>query len=428
MEQPNLSRHLTVFIEKYKTMKYKIFIYLLPLLLLFACKDDQISEEPPNNEGTENATAAEISEGMASFGIDLYHQACQKNPDEANVVVSPFSVAAALFMASNGAHGPTREEMLKTLHLESFTMNSINSSFGELSEEIARQDSVTLTSANSVFWDASRITVLDAFSEEMAKHYNVQQQTLDFASPNSLETINDWVAQQTGDKIKDLLKEIKDQDVLFLINALYFKGSWKNQFDTRSTYDQLFTTSEGTEVEVPFMFHDHYFPYHFGGDYTAFDLAFQDTNFTMTFVLPDVDLDFDEFVGQIDMTYLDNLYQNLNTERALLMMPRFDIEFEMTLNDALKDLGIELAFNSGADLSKLGTPLTGPKLFISDVRHKIRLTMDEYGLEGAAATSIGVAVTSAPPIIKLDRPFFYLVRHRENNTILFIGKTGDPSS
>jgi len=408
-------------------MKYKIFIYLLPFLLLFACKDDSISEDPPYNEGTQNATAAQISEGMISFGIDLYHQACQKNPDKANVVVSPFSVSAALYMACNGANGLTRQEMLEALHLESFTMNSINRGFGELSEEITAQDSVTLTSANSVFWDASRISVLDAFLDEMTRHYNVHQQMLDFASPQSLEAINDWVAQQTGDKIKDLLKEIKGQDVLFLINALYFKGNWKNQFDTRNTNDQLFTTSEGTEVEVPFMIHDHDFPHHFGGDYTAFDLAFQDTNFTMTFVLPRVNLDFDEFVGQIDMAYLDNLYQNLKTERAMLLMPRFDIEFEMTLNDALKNLGIELAFNPNADLSNLGTPLIGPNLFISEVRHKTRLTMDEYGLEGAAATSIGVAATSAPPVIKLDRPFFYLVRHRQNNTILFIGKTGDPS-
>ncbi|MDX1478834.1 MAG: serpin family protein [Saprospiraceae bacterium] len=405
-------------------------LLLLAAMVLFSqcAKDD--NPGPPGNNNKPSASLQEFGEANSALAFDLFDQALKSNEEPGkNVVVSPFSVHAALLMVLNGADGTTYEAIAKTLHSDTFSETSLNKAYQEYITYIQSVATTSeLRSANAIFWDENRIFPYQEFTDKMTEFYEAELNGMSFLAAAALNAINDWVDNATNGRIDKILEEIRPEEVMFLINALYFTGDWSNPFAIEATGMRPFTPEGGHTIEVPTMSHDATFSFYQGQDYEAVDIPFADSVFSMTFIRPaSGEQPVDEFARTFTRDDLLDLYNNrLHAGRLQLYLPKFETEYKINLNDALKALGMEVAFNEfEANLTRLGSAPEG-NLFISRVEHKTFLKIDEKGAEGAAVTSVGIGVTSLPPQMAFDRPFMIVLRDRQLNTVIFIGKIENP--
>lgn len=410
-------------------MKRSAFKLILILLLFSQCTKDQPLVPGLDEEGKIDGAIEDFGEANNALAFDLFHEVIRQNEEAGkNIVVSPLSIHTALLMVLNGANNATHEAIAKTLHSEAFSESSINSAYLAYNENALNTENTNLNIANSVFWDHNRIALHEAFAQKMDDFYDAELKGMAFQDPSALKTINDWVNTKTNGRIDKILEEIRPEEVLFLINALYFKGDWANPFSHELTHGRNFIKHDGSIREVPTMSHDTYFSFYQGQDYEAVDLIFEDSVFSMTFIQPtDSNATIDGFVGSFNRTDLEQLYQaKLTIGRLQLYLPRFETDYKINMNDALKALGMEIAFEPfKADLTRLGNAPEG-NLYISRVEHKTYLKIDEKGAEGAAVTSVGVGITSVPPTIDFNRPFLFVLRDMRYNSVVFIGKIEDP--
>ncbi|NND34420.1 MAG: hypothetical protein HKN76_17680, partial [Saprospiraceae bacterium] len=286
-----------------------------------------------------------------------------------------------------------------------------------------------LSLSNAVFWDKSRITPHDDFLDYISSFFTAGAFDLTFKDPNALDVINAWVNTSTQGRIEKIMEEISPEEVLFIINALYFKDDWKYPFPIEATQLRDFTRSDGSIVPTDMMHQDiSTLRFYQGSDFSAVELPFADSSYTLTLLLPTASSSPDELVAELSATRLQSLFdKDLKQGRILLNMPKFQIEYKLLLNDVLKSMGMQLAFDPNrANLSKLGSAPEG-NLYISRVNHKTYLKVDEKGAEGAAVTSIGVGVTSLPPQLNFDRPHVFVLRNQGTGSLIFAGKIEDPS-
>jgi serpin B len=251
---------------------------------------------------------------------------------------------------------------------------------------------------------------------------------LDFADPGAVPEINDWVDEATRGRIETILEEIPDEVVMYLINAIYFKGDWTEPFDRSRTRNDSFTGLGGGSLAVRMMQNQGRYGYAWLPDYEAVDLPYGNGAFTMTILLPPDGGDVNTFLGAFDDARWGQIVGTLARGEVVVELPRFRMEYEKTLNDPLKVLGINRAFDDRvADFSGMmdGPPGT---LYITEVKHKTFVEVNEEGTEAAAATSVGIGITSAPPTFRVDRPFVFVIRERFSGTILFAGKIVAPET
>lgn len=407
-------------------MKYLINLSLI-ILLLGSCTrgDNQDDSDSPKVIGD----PAEVGEMIESFGFDAFEQTVLGEDEKENICISPLSISTALAMAWNGADNSTYHDMADVLKFADTKTTDINAGFLQLPDDLLpASDKVIIEQANGLFWDEKRITVYDEFIDAVEEAYDSERKLLDFDQEElSKEAINGWVEDKTDDKIKDLIKKIEDKDVMFMINALYFKGDWDNPFAPGLTRKGDFQKYNGTLVELDFMEHDSKFPYFASEDYAAVDFPFVGGDYSMTFILPASESGMGDFLSDFDLAAYRDLVENkLDTSRVIIRLPKFEVEYDLNLKDVLTTLGMGVAFEKGiADFTKLGHSPQGP-LYISRVMHKVKLGIDEYGAEGAAATAVVISADSAPPSILFDRPFYFVLRHVETQALLFIGLVGNP--
>lgn len=411
-------------------MKTIHFLSLLALFGLFAC---DISDEEPsviNDPEIGEVDAELIASPLGTFGWKVAQQTVQRATEAKNTVISPLSIAAALYMTYNGAAGDTRTAMNETLELNGISVDSLNAAFVELMALLEDTDmGVRLSSANAVFWDETRLSPAEDFLTKMTSFYQAETFAEDFQNNADavLDQINAWVDEQTEGRIKKILDDLAPNEVMFLVNALYYIGDWEEPFDSELTTDRTFTLSNGREVMVPTMYQDNQFTYYDGTDFKGVSCTFADTSLAMWFVLPPADQSIDNFLAGLSYDDLvERFTTQANTGRIELQLPKFEINYKIQLNDALKAMGMEIAFDPmRANFSELGTPAFG-NTYISRVEHKTFLKIDEKGAEGAAVTSVGIAVTSLPPSITFDRPFLTVLVHKATQTPIFVGKIENP--
>jgi serine protease inhibitor len=325
----------------------------------------------------------------------------------------------ALGMTANGADGATYEEMRSALKLTGATREDVNVGYKSLIAMLQGLDPGTqFEIANSIWYDQG-FPFNASFLDESKQYFDARVQALDFTSPSALTTINTWVSEQTNDKIPKILDNISPTEVMFLVNAIYFKGIWQKQFDKSKTVDAPFHASDGTTALVPMMARSEGVQYAATPEYQAVDLPYGNSAFTMTVVLPTANADIDTFAESFDQTKWNSLVSALQETNLAVFLPRFRIEWSRPLKEDLKQLGMRLAF-SDADFTRM-SPL-GRSLFITRVIQKTFVDVDEEGTEAAAATVVGVGVTSMPASFRADRPFLVVIRERFSGTILFIGK------
>lgn len=403
---------------------------MLSLLILFGC--DLLEGEGPgiNDPAVGPVDPEVVASAIGPFGWEAFQQTVQRASEADNTVISPLSIAAALYMTYNGADGDTKSAMNKTFKLKGISPDSLNAAFLELTKLLeATKEGVQLTSANAVFWDEGRLTPSSNFLADLTNFYRAETFDEDFQNqPEAvLEKINNWVAAETEGRIEKILDELDPQEVLFLVNALYFIGDWDQPFDAKVTTDKAFTLSNGQEIMVPTMYQDNSFGYYDGPDFKGVSCNFADTSLAMWMVLPPADQQIDDFVAAISYGQLvEKMTEQSPMQRIELHLPKFEVDYKIQLNDVLKAMGMAVAFDPmQADFSKIGTVAYGNP-YISRVEHKTFLKIDEKGAEGAAVTSVGIGITSLPPSVRFDRPFLTVLVHKPTQTPIFVGKIERP--
>lgn len=410
-------------------MRNLIYICFLFAVLFSACDKSNNNPDPKPNDPIPVEDVQAIARMTNDFGWQLF-QELAKGESAENVLISPLSVQTALSMAVNGANGATLEEMLNVLGCPGCDVNDLNTQTAQLRILMEEQSGhPTLTSANGFFYDQNRINVLESFIQVLTDGYRVGFEHHNFGEAATVDKINSWVKDNTAGKIDKIIDDISPYDLAFLINALHFKADWATGFSVESTFPGPFTTGNQSEVMVQYVSADRNFSTAAHADFSMVDIPFKDSTYSLSLVQTSGPVEnVADWVTQLSSSDLKEMWANLSYDRAIVNFPKLDIEYDKELIDPLKILGITKAFSeTDADFSNMGQALIGPVIYISKVRHKAVLKVDEKGAEGAAVTSIGFSTTSAPPVFRFDRPFVLILRHTQTNTILFAGRINDPS-
>lgn len=367
-----------------------------------------------------------IIQASNQFAFGLLREASRRDSLD-NFFLSPLSASMALGMTMNGARGETFEGMRSTLGFGAMEPAEINASYRSLIDLLLGLDgSVDMRLANSI-WVDQDFPLHDAFVKSSQESFGARVSALDFSSPATLGTINGWVDESTNGKITKIMDSLDPGVVMYLINAVYFKGTWTQQFDARRTQDAPFRRADGTDQRVRMM--------HLPAakirsltspDVQIVDLPYGREAFSMTLVLPREGRDLEEWAGTLTDAQWQSWMGQLQERELDVYLPRFRLEYEQLLNETLKALGMEVAFGDGADFS--GMSPRGGDLYIDKVKQKTFLEVNEKGTEAAAVTSVGMIETSLPPSFRADRPFLLAIRERLSGTLLFIGLIGAPPS
>ncbi|MBW4643896.1 MAG: serpin family protein [Goleter apudmare HA4340-LM2] len=361
------------------------------------------------------------------FGFKLFAEVLKNNSSEKNVFVSPSSVAIALAMTYNGASGSTQQVMAKTLELQGMDLSAINSSYAALKSLLENPDPlVQLAIANSL-WADKDASLRSDFLQKAQDFYKAKVTTLNFQDAATPDVINSWVNENTQGKINKIVDTVDPEQVLFLINAIYFKGQWSNEFDKTKTAQYPFYLTSGSQKPQQMMSQEGNYLYHETDQFQAVSLPYgKEGKLSFYIFLPKENSNLKAFEKNLSFENWAQWMTQFRNREGSIRLPKFKTDYEVTLNDALKALGMEEAFSSKADFSGMGKNLA-----ISQVKHKALIEVNEEGTEAAAATSVGIVATSyrepqKPFQMIIDRPFFCAIRDHQTGTILFMGSIVDP--
>lgn len=418
----------------------KRFIYLSTILsiLLAACGGGISAGMAESNRTREKNPAVgkadidSLVDGNNAFGLDLYQSL---RSEDGNLILSPFSISLALAMTYSGAKGETEAQMAEVLNFPAQSkthpaFNALDLMLEETDIILDKdQEPMQLDIANAVFAEQT-FAFLPDFLDTLSVNYGAGVRLMDFANnPDpSRKEINQWVSDETKDKINDLLPEnaVTTSTKMVLVNAIYFKADWLSPFDANDTYDGTFTLLDGSEVTVPMMGQRMGIPYYVGNGYAAAELPYAGESAVMTVLVPDAGR-FEEVESQLNGAMFKEMLANLAPADVTLRMPKFEYESSFMLSDTLASMGMPLAFDENrADFSSMTDQQA---LYIGNVIHKAFVAVDEEGTEAAAATAVimeGASAVMPENELYIDRPFIYFIRDVESGQILFIGRVLNP--
>ena len=376
------------------------------------------------------------------FGCDLLHRLAEK--EQGNLFFSPYSVETALTMTYGGARGQTAQEMARVLHLNQYVKGTDADVFGDFKALTDSINNAGLSGKDRVFdlvvanalWAQKGLDLEPTYLKLVKDQFAGQLDQVDFAAGGaSLEqarsTINDWVAKQTNDKIKDLLsKEALGADTrLVLTNAIYFKGAWLTPFSKKATQEEAFHAVAG-DVNVSMMHEKHIFQYTDNADVQVVSLPYKSNRMSMVVVLPRKADALPKIEQALDTKTIDGWVQGMGGQQVDLSLPKFTFSSHFALGQVLKTMGMEIAFSNHADFSGI-TKSTDQSLCIGEVVHQAFVDVNEETTEAAGATGIMMHPTAMPvmlePVVfKADHPFLFVIRDNENGAILFIGRVANP--
>jgi serine protease inhibitor len=403
-----------------------IVIFIITIGIIFSCEkhEEPVKKEPQKIDLREKS--AEIIEADKAFGFELFQQVYNLS-EEDNLMISPLSVSYALGMAYNGAAGTTLEAFSDVLHFEDLTDQEVNESYKDLMGQLVTLDDMVKFSIANSIWYRLGFEVLSEFIATNQEYFDAAVEEIDFADPQTLEMINQWIEDKTNGKIKDMLDYIPGDAVMYLINAIYFNAKWKYEFEKDKTYEDNFTLADGSGHLTDYMIVNGDFNYTSNEDFSAVELPYGDSAFSMVVMLPSGDKTVSDLVASLDAEHWDSWFENSNMTSVQVELPKFKYEFKKLLNDPLCNLGLGVAFSGAADFSRI-TP--GGGIYISRVIHQTFIDVQEEGTEAAAATIIefreNSAVGGGPVIFKIDKPFLYLIKENSTGAIIFMGKVGKP--
>jgi serpin B len=424
-------------------MKKALISVLIVLLVLPLIACDQAAGGELLISDKERITSPDVNpseqallvEGNSAFAFELY-QALREN--EGNLFYSPHSISVALAMTYAGARGETAQQMAATLQFL-LEQERLHPAFNWLDAELASRgegaqgkddEGFSLNIVNAI-WGQKDYGFLSTFLDVLAENYGAGLRILDFMNETekSRLTINDWVSDQTEERIKDLIPEgvITSLTRLVLTNAIYFNAAWEYPFDEDVTEDGPFYLLDGGQVIVPIMEQTESFGYTDGEGYQAVELQYDGNELSMVILLPEAG-QFQAFEEGLKAERVDAIINDLQPTGVALTMPKFEFDSEFSLTNTLARMGMPIAFSGGADFSGM----TGsPDLFISEVIHKAFVSLDEAGTEATAATAVAMEESESPgePVeVTIDRPFIFLIRDIETGAVLFVGRVMNPGA
>ena len=403
-----------------------VVVILISVSAFPSCEESgPIQKETPKI--TLNKKAAEIIEADKAFGFELFREVYILS-EEDNIMISPLSVSYALGMTYNGAAGTTLEAFNDVLHFGDLSTEEVNESYKDLMDQLIHlDDKVDFSIANSI-WYRLGFQVLPEFINTNKDYFDAAVKEIDFSDPQTVEVINQWIEDKTNGKIKDMLDFIPGNAVMYLINAIYFNATWKYEFEKEDTYQGDFNLADGTKHQADYMRVSGNFVYTSNEDFTAVELPYGDSTFSMVVMLPCSENEVSDLVDKMDVAHWDSWFDNSSFTGVQVDLPKFKYEFKELLNDPLKNLGLGVAFTGEADFTRINP---AGDLYISRVIHQTFIDVQEEGTEAAAATIVEMRELSShgsgsPIYFKADKPFLYLIKENSTGTIVFIGKVGKP--
>ena len=356
------------------------------------------------------------------FGFKLL----QKLPTDANVMVSPLSISLALRMAMNGAAGDTFRQMSEGLGLGSVDQSAINANSESIQSTLGSDPAAEISVANSI-WTRKGFPFQQAYLDSISKSYSAKVSNIDFKDSGAPKTINGWVSDATKGKIDTIVPDPLPGDaVMYLVNAVYFKGKWAVPFESNATQPESFTLADGSTLKTPMMHRDRAEGITIEGGRTGAIMPYRDGAFEMVAILP---ADHESPSSLLPLLAAKDILATSEPMGAVnLSFPKFRVTFDASLVAPLKGLGMQMPFSDAADFSKMRSQ---KDIAISEVRHKTFIDVTEEGTEAAAVTSIemkATAVMMKPKELNFNRPFLYLIRHHDSGQILFVGILQNPKA
>lgn len=402
---------------------------ILSVFFMISCS--KMIEDPEPNPIDLDLKSKEIIQSDNAFGMDIFKLINEKET-KTNFMISPLSISMALSMAYNGAETDTKAEMAAALRIEDFTRDELNATYKKLIEALTTVDpKVTMEIANSI-WYRNTYNVEQNFLDVNSTYYDAEVQKSDFTDPKMVDVINDWVSDKTHKKIPTIIDNIDPSAVLFLINAIYFNGSWTQEFNAENTYSGAFSVSENNFTEAELMQRLDTVNYFSNETFSAIEMPYGHGNFNMMLMLPNYEKSINDVVEQMDAenwTAWQDAF--VKTNDVDIVVPKFKIEYEKKLREILELMGMEQAFTEQADFSSINQ---NKDLYISEVLHKTFIEVDEEGTEAAAVTAIVFETTSIDPnepqkvYFHCTRPFLFAITEKDTGAILFMGKVGNPKA
>jgi len=412
-----------------------IVVFLSNTAFLCSCSREPAGEtskeEPDEKISVEESdeVADSIDRNLVSantgFGFKIFKELILEDKDQ-NIFISPLSILLALAMTYNGAMDDTNLAMAEALGFKGFDMEELNSGFHDLMISIKNADSdIDLAIANSI-WYKLGFKAKEDFVERNKKYFSSEVNEIDFAAPEAVDTINGWIEEATKGKIEKMLTNIPVDVVMYLINAIYFKGNWTYPFDENLTSDDDFYLLDGSTKKVPMMSQQENFGYYKGDNFSSVKLPYGQEKMAMYIILPDKGTGVDSVIESMDAERWNEIKDSFYGKEVSFTMPRYKMEYGIKLlNDVLAELGMGIAFGPGADFSGIS-----PDIFISRVLHKAVIEVNEKGSEAAAATVVEM-MESAMPVEEIiefvvNRPFFFIIADDRSGSIIFMGKVVEP--
>ena len=355
--------------------------------------------------------AEPVEASQTGFAISLLRSVSADTPKTENVVVSPYSAALTLSMLAEGAEGQTKQEFYDALGGVLYK-----------AEDLGGNDTVVVKSANSV-WIDDDFSPRNRYVSLLEKDFDAFLDVENFADPVAVKAINNWCSEHTNGKITDIIDRLDPSTVMVLVNALYFNAPWEVEFDPAFTTEQTFN-GLSRQSKVKMMSNKGYYMYAEYQGMQMIQLPYLGREYAMYVVLPPKDADMDKLLSKMDQSAYEAAMDMMSQQEVRLLLPKFKIETSMLLNKPLQSMGIRTAFTSAADFS--GIAEMGP-LVLDLVKQKTYIDVSEKGTEAAAVTSAQIRLTSARPVAKtpvmrVDRPFFFVINDGESTKMLFAGK------
>jgi serine protease inhibitor len=374
------------------------------------------------------ADRAKLAAANAGFAFDLLRQIAGAQPN-ANVFISPFSVSSALQMVASGAAGDTRAEMQRVLKTSELPPEQLSAACRELNQSLGAQTNVILNLANGI-WFQEGVQLRPGFVATNSRFFKAELAPVDFKKPDSAKTINDWADDRTHGKIRNIVQWPFDPLTrLILANAIYFKGKWDRPFDKSATKPHAFRLAGGSPRTVPMMWQRGKYSYQEGDGFQAARLPYAGGRLQMYLFLPATNSSPAKLLAGLDGNrWPDSTLAGFREREGTVAVPRFKLEYDVTLNDSLKALGMRHAFED-ADFSAMAAD----PVFISKVRQKSFVDVTEEGTEAAAVTTVVMVGSAAREPVKpfemiVDRPFFFVIGDDRTQSVLFMGLVYDPAA
>ncbi len=402
----------------------KILSLLVLVLLWTGCNNNNIANPVEEAKPLQLTTVqkARVSQDN-DFAFDLMKNTLA-NTNDRNVFISPLSVSIALSMTRNGAVSTTKEEMEKVLKMSGMSVSEINEYYRLMQTTLPSIDPKTKLSIANSIWYRNTFEVKPDFLKINTDYFDAKVTPLNFNESKSVDIINQWVSDNTSGLIKKVLDEITPTQMMFLINAVYFKGTWIKPFDKKKTYEADFTNELNQKVKVNMMNMTDTFAYTEDAFAQYVDMPYGNKAFSMTIILPKEKNKAMDAFSQLDKNRLNQITGQMEEQKIILHVPRFKTGNKIQLKPVLQAMGMQKPFMENAEFDGMSEM---KPLFIGMVQHDTYVKVTEEGTEAAAVTTIGMETTSMPviPSVIVNKPFAFVIREKSSGIILFMGKMGD---